>query len=66
MIAGEGIVAGLLPEFAQYFPGAAGFAVLRIDAGDLLAPGVAAAVLAGYALVGMAVGDALMQRRDIA
>lgn len=66
MIAGEGIVGGLLPDVARYFPGSAGFAVVGINASGLLAPMTAAIVLGGYALVGLVAGGTLMQRRDIA
>jgi ABC-type transport system involved in multi-copper enzyme maturation permease subunit len=66
MIAGEGIVGGLLPEVARYFPGSAGFAVVGINASGLLAPVTAAILLGGYALVAVVAGGTLMQRRDIA
>jgi ABC-2 type transport system permease protein len=65
MIVGEGFLSGLVPDIAKYFPGAAGYAVAGIDGIGLLAPGIAAAVLAGYALVATVTGGALMQRRDI-
>lgn len=65
MVAGEGIVAGFLPDLARYFPGAAGFSVVGINAGNLLAPAAGAMVLAGYAILATSVGGALMRRRDI-
>ena len=66
MIAGEGIVGGLLPDVARYFPGSAGFAVVGINSSGLLAPVTAAILLGGYALVAVIAGGTLMQRRDIA
>jgi ABC-2 type transport system permease protein len=66
MVAGEGVVAGLLPDLARYFPGAAGFSVVGINGDGLLAPAVAAVLLGGYALVAVVAGGALMRRRDIA
>jgi ABC-2 type transport system permease protein len=66
MIAAEGIVGGLLPDVARYFPGSAGFAVVGINASGLLAPVTAAILLGGYAAAAVAAGGTLMQRRDIA
>ena len=65
MIAGEGILGGLLPDVARYFPGSAGFAVVGINASGLLAPVTAAILLGGYALAALVAGGTLMQRRDI-
>jgi ABC-2 type transport system permease protein len=65
MVAGEGIVAGFLPNIARYFPGAAGFSVVGVNGGGLLAPAAAAMLLGGYAMFAIAVGGALMRRRDI-
>lgn len=65
MVAGEGIVADFLPDIARYFPGAAGFSVVGINAGDLLAPAAAAMLLGGYAMLAIVAGGALMRRRDI-
>lgn len=65
MIVGEGIVAGFLPGVARFFPGAAGLSIVGINAGALLAPALATAVLAAYALVATAIGGALMVRRDV-
>ena len=65
MIAGEGILGGLLPDVARYFPGSAGFAVVGINASGLLAPVTAAILLGGYALAAVVAGGTLMQRRDI-
>ena len=61
-----GIVAGLLPGVARYFPGAAGFSIVGINGDGLLAPASAAIVLATYALTAVVAGAALMRRRDIA
>jgi ABC-2 type transport system permease protein len=66
MVAGEGIVAGLLPDLARYFPGAAGFSVVGINSDGLLAPASAALLLGTYALAAAVIGAALMRRRDIA
>jgi ABC-type transport system involved in multi-copper enzyme maturation permease subunit len=66
MVAGEGLVAGLLPDLARYFPGAAGFSVMGINGDGPLAPAIAAVLLGGYALVAVVAGGALMRRRDIA
>ena len=66
MIAAEGIIGGLIPDVSRYFPGAASNAFVGIDAASLLAPGVAGAVLVGWAAVSAIAGDALMRRRDVA
>jgi ABC-2 type transport system permease protein len=66
MLAGEAILAGLVPTVARFFPGAAGFGAVGLDASSTLGPVAAVAVLAGYAVVAAVVGAALMQRRDIA
>ena len=66
LLAAEGIFSGLVPHVAKYFPGAAGFAIVGLNPADLLAPGLGAVVLGGYALVAVVAGAVLMQRRDIA
>ena len=66
LLAAEGILSGLVPNVAKYFPGAAGFAVVGINPAELLTPSLGAALLGGYALVAVATGAVLMQRRDIA
>jgi ABC-2 type transport system permease protein len=66
MVAGEGIVAGMLPDVARYFPGAASFATVGIHGEGLLAPAAAALLLGAYAAVAVVAGAALMRRRDIA
>jgi ABC-2 type transport system permease protein len=66
LLAAEGIVSGLVPDVARYFPGAAGFAVVGINSAELLTPALGAALLGAYALVAIAAGGFLMQRRDIA
>lgn len=66
MLAGEGIVAGLMPDVARYFPGSAGFALVGINPGGVLGPAPGALVLAGYATVAAIAGWWLMRRRDIA
>jgi ABC-2 type transport system permease protein len=66
LLAAEGIVSGLVPDVARYFPGAAGFAVVGINSAELLTPALGAALLGAYALVATAAGGFLMQRRDIA
>ena len=66
LLAAEGIFSGLVPDVARYFPGAAGFATVGINAADLLTPALGAALLGAYALVVVAIGAVLMQRRDIA
>ena len=66
LLAAEGILSGLVPNVAKYFPGAAGFAVVGINPAELLTPSLGAALLGGYALVAVATGAILMQRRDIA
>jgi ABC-2 type transport system permease protein len=65
ILAAEGIFSGLVPDVARYFPGAAGFALVGINAAELLTPSLGAVMLAGYALVALATGAVLMQRRDI-
>jgi ABC-2 type transport system permease protein len=66
VLAAEGIFSGLVPGVAKYFPGAAGLAIVGLNSADLLTPGLGAVLLGGYALVAVATGAVLMQRRDIA
>ncbi len=66
ILAAEGILSGLVPNVAKYFPGAAGFATVGINSADLLTPGFGATLLGAYALVAVAAGGILMRRRDIA
>jgi hypothetical protein len=66
LLAAEGILSGVIPNVAMYFPGAAGFAVVGINSTELLTPAFGALVLGAYALVAVATGAVLMQRRDIA
>ena len=47
LLAAEGILSGLVPNVAKYFPGAAGFAIVGINAADLLTPGLGARSSAG-------------------
>jgi hypothetical protein len=65
LLAAEGILSGLVPNVAKYFPGAAGFAIVGINPADLLTPGVAGLLLGSYAFVAVAGGTVMMQRRDI-
>ena len=65
LLAAEGILSGLVPDVAKYFPGAAGFAVVGINPAELLTPTMGALLLGGYAAVAVASGAILMQRRDI-
>jgi ABC-2 type transport system permease protein len=65
ILAAEGILSGLVPNVAKYFPGAAGFAVVGINPAELLTPGLGALLLGAYAVVAIAAGGFLMQRRDI-
>ena len=65
LLAAEGIFSGLVPDVAMYFPGAAGFAIVGINAADLLTPSLGAVLLGGYALAAVATGAVLMQRRAI-
>lgn len=62
----EGALGAIVPSVAKYLPDAAGSAIVGVDAANLLAPGIAAAVLAGWAALAALVGGHLMQRRDIA
>ncbi len=62
----EGALATLAPDLARYLPGSASSAIVGVNAGSLLAPGIAVAVLAGWAAVASLAGDRLMRRRDIA
>lgn len=66
LLAAEGILSGLVPDIAKYFPGAAGFATVGINSGELLTPALGAMLLGAYALIVVAIGAVLMQRRDIA
>jgi len=65
LLAGEGLLSGVMPHVARFFPGAAGFAVAGLNPQNSLQPVAAAVVLAGYAVVAVATGGTLMQRRDI-
>jgi ABC-type transport system involved in multi-copper enzyme maturation permease subunit len=66
LMAGETAVAALLPDAAKYLPGAAGDAIAGFGATDLLAPGMAVAILIGWAALATVIGNRLMRRRDIA
>ena len=66
LLAAEGIFSGLVPGVAKYFPGAAGFATVGIISAELLAPALGETLLGEYAVVAVAAGGVLMQRRDIA
>jgi ABC-type transport system involved in multi-copper enzyme maturation permease subunit len=66
MLAGEQILSAFMPGVARYFPGAAGSAIVGVDAAHLLAPGIAAVVLTGWAVAATVAGGSLMHRRDIA
>ncbi len=65
LLAAEGILSGLVPNVARYFPGAAGFAVVGINTAELLTPALGALLLGGYAVVAVAAGGILIRRRDI-
>ena len=65
LLAAEGILSGLVPNVAKYFPGAAGFAVVGINPAQLLTPALGALLLGGYAVVAVAAGAFLMEQRDI-
>jgi ABC-2 type transport system permease protein len=65
LLAAEGILSGLVPDVAKYFPGAAGFATVGINSAELLTPALGALLLGAYALVAVAIGAVLMERRDI-
>jgi len=64
LLAGEGILGNVIPHVAKYFPGSAGEGVVGIGS-TFLAPGIAALVLGGYAVVAVATGAVLMARRDV-
>ena len=66
LLAAEGILSGLVPNVAKYFPGAAGFAFVGINPEELLTPALGALVLSTYALLAITAGGILMQHRDIA
>lgn len=65
ILAGEGILAGLLPHVARFFPGAAGFGVVGVNPDDVLSFAPAALLLTAYAGAASIVGALLMQRRDV-
>jgi ABC-type transport system involved in multi-copper enzyme maturation permease subunit len=65
LLAAEGILSGLVPDVAKYFPGAAGFAIVGINPAELLTPALGALLLGAYAVVAVAAGGVLMQRRDV-
>lgn len=62
----EGVLGALVPDVAMYLPDAAGSAIVGVNATDLLTPGIAVAVLAGWSVLATMVGGQLMQRRDVA
>jgi ABC-type transport system involved in multi-copper enzyme maturation permease subunit len=64
LLAGEGILGNLIPHVAKYFPGSVGEGVVGIGS-NFLSPGVAALVLAGYAVIAVGTGAVLMARRDV-
>ena len=67
LLAAEGILSGLVPDVAKFFPGAAGFAIVGINPADLLTPASRCACCsAATRVVAVATGAVLMQRRDIA
>jgi len=66
ILAAEGLLSGLVPHVAKFFPGAAGFAVVGVNPAELLTPGLGALLLGGYALIAVVTGAVLMRRRDIA
>jgi ABC-type transport system involved in multi-copper enzyme maturation permease subunit len=66
MLAGEALFSGLVPSVARFFPGAAGFGLVGINAASTLAPLAGGAVLAAYAIAAASIGGWLMNRRDIA
>jgi ABC-2 type transport system permease protein len=65
MLAGEGILAGFVPDAARFFPGSAGFGLLGINPDHVLPPIPAALLLAGYAAIASVAGAAVMRRRDV-
>jgi ABC-type transport system involved in multi-copper enzyme maturation permease subunit len=66
LLAAEGLLSGLVPDVAKFFPGSAGFAVVGINPDVVLTPVAGATVLIGYAVLAVVAGAVLMQRRDIA
>lgn len=63
---GERALAAVIPDLARYLPGAAGSAIVGVDATNLLTPGIAVVVLVGWTALATVIGDRFMQRRDIA
>lgn len=66
ILAGEAVLSAFMPELGTYFPGAAGSALVGVNAQGLLAPAMATVVLAGWAIVAAVSGGVLMHRRDVA
>jgi ABC-type transport system involved in multi-copper enzyme maturation permease subunit len=66
LLAAEGLLSGLIPDVARFFPGSAGFAFVGLNPGSGLTPALGAVLLLGYAAVAVVAGAGLMQRRDIA
>jgi signal transduction histidine kinase len=62
---GDGFLVRAVPDVANYFPGAAGFATVGINPAESLTPTLGAALLGAYAVVAVVTGAILMQRRDI-
>ena len=56
LLAGEGILSGVMPKVARFFPGAAGFAVTGLNPLTSLRPVPAAVVLGGCAVDSVAGG----------
>jgi ABC-2 type transport system permease protein len=65
LLAGEGILSGLVPDVARFFPGSAGLAIVGINPSLVLSPAFGALVLGSYAVAAVSAGAVLMQRRDI-
>jgi ABC-type transport system involved in multi-copper enzyme maturation permease subunit len=66
LLVAENILFGLAPSVGRYSPGPAGQGLAGAREAHLLAPGLAAVVLAGWVLAAAAAGTALFVRRDVA
>lgn len=62
----ENLGAAFLGDAAAYLPGQSAHALARADVPDLLAPGLGAVVLAGYAAILWMGGAAAIRHRDVA
>jgi hypothetical protein len=64
LFVGEALVTAVVPQPARWLPGQAGAIALGIDPATSAITGVL--VVAGWAVAGAAIADAVLRRRDVA